>query len=480
MNLLEVFTWQEEDVFANFSKFISEEPTITDNKNFAFWDRKSPILLQAHIDVVSFQKSKAGRWDYDLKRWVDEEEEKDDSKDASSKYRIKILQNHNIITAEHGILGGDDRAGVMAIVSINNTCVDKKLPMPSILLTNGEETGGIGMNVFVGGVKASTLDPVRLVVAMDRRGLGEYVCYIAPPKEVLGYIESFGFSKTSGSWSDSRTITSKFRIPHVNLSIGYYDPHSTRETVHVDEVFFTARRVLKIIQDPIKERYETKEYVYKQPAGYLENFKNNQQNTNKTQKNTESNRDKCEKLQKKLNLPLLSARYPYLDYLLSKKDCEAMFHIVSSPMIKDNAIAKHGAKPLSRWIDVFNKANYATDEIAKAWQDEFGKEERMFVCVGKDYPTLFYMAIKINSTEPYQYRTAYTCETKEDNIMLSRKYFQRKREKESEATVESAEDNFVKMHGYCSDFADGTCDGSCHGNRVDCPYHSKNIGFGIT
>ncbi len=490
MNLLKVFTWDEVEVFERVSESIKEEASLINYNEYAFWDRKSPILLQAHIDVVSnggkSTKWSKGKWDYQTQTFISDEKEKEEEKDEKGK--IEVLKYRNVIISKKGILGGDDRAGIMAIISINNTCMENKYPLPSILLTNGEERGGKGMETFIKDISSEDadkklFDPVRIIIALDRRGVSEYVYYIEPAIEARRYIESFGFIKGFGTYSDSKELSAKFKIPSVNLSVGYYDNHSVRETVHIDEVFLTAKRVCNMINDPIDKRYEVaggKAYSVSYnndwdfcgcPGNYMNRNREispkvlSPEIEKKILTETEKRRKRCANMQKANNFPISCIYYPYLDYLLTDQAIIGGFHVVSSKEL--------GGKSLEEWSYIFNSIE--GDRTIQSWKTTFGGQEKIYVRCDQD-PHRFYLAIKIEGRTAY---SATVCEVEEARIMkeeAAKIISEVQREKEQESGNSIGTEDFVSMHGYCEKYNEGECSGGCHGNRYycDCPNGASN------
>jgi len=481
MNLLKVFTWKEKEVFDRVSEAINESPSIIKPNLYAFWDRKSPIIIQAHIDVV--KGSNSGRhYDAKTSKWVD------DPPPANKK--MELFKIRNVIMCKGGRLGGDDRAGVMAIISINNTCVKDTLPLPSILLTNGEESGGTGMEEFIKDIKVEILAPVNLVLGLDRRGVGEYVYYIEPAQEVKFYIETFGFSKSFGSYSDSKDLSKMFSIPSVNLSVGYYDNHTSNETVHLDEMFLTVKRVIEMIKDPLDQRYGVeKERVYRYYGQRNSNDLDDGQcfpyasRGNKASEKfvqEEKRRRRCETLQKACKLPRICAYFPYFDYLLTDKQIRNGFHIVSTV---------NGGKSLEEWNYIFtDMIDMIGDKISMMWRFNFGKHHKLYVKAPHQHS--FLLAVQVGSSDAFDVpRSAMVCELAEEKIKkedMERLEAELAKEKQKEEMVaggcspEDAEDmitsgsigteDFAAVHGYCGKWGKGDCDGGCHGNRHYCDF----------
>jgi len=207
------------------SKVYKSRDISYDANNYVFYRSDSPILLQAHVDTV-----------------------RDEKKDL-------IIYGDKILYA-NGILGADDRAGIYGILEVVNLCKEVGV-LPNILLTNHEESGGKGMRVFTNKMKAKALKHINLCVALDRQGVGEYVTYNELPDEVDNYMNWFGFIEHEGSFSDCQIFCSKYKIPSVNVSVGYHHQHTASECLHMDELDLTIDRLVDIMLSPISTRYKT-------------------------------------------------------------------------------------------------------------------------------------------------------------------------------------------------------------------------------
>jgi len=197
---------------------------ITDNNNYIYRKGNIPLCFVAHIDTVS-------------------------------KNKIEIEIKRNVITNKHGILGADDRAGVYALLQILRVSHPDKTP--HILFTNYEESGGIGVKQFCKDIKE--MPNINLFVELDRCNANDYVYYIDIPQEVKDYIESFGFVEDYGSYSDIYDLTKTFRIPSVNISVGYYHQHTVREFLVLDILDNTIDRCLAMCDDYLDTLYEVEE-----------------------------------------------------------------------------------------------------------------------------------------------------------------------------------------------------------------------------
>lgn len=131
--------------------------------------------------------------------------------------------------AENGVywspygLGADDRAGVFAIIKLLQEGY-----RPSIILTLGEEKGGIGARQFVEEYPTPA-DNLYFLVELDRQGYNDCVFYQCDNPDFVEFIEKFGYELDFGTFTDISFICPTWGIAGVNLSVGYYNEHSEAE-----------------------------------------------------------------------------------------------------------------------------------------------------------------------------------------------------------------------------------------------------------
>lgn len=140
----------------------------------------------------------------------------------------------DIWMAPEGI-GGDDRCGIWIILNIleHFDC--------QVLFTQGEEIGGIGAKAFA----ASGLIPsVNYIIEIDRQGDDDAVFYSCGNKAFKDFIvNETGFVESFGSFSDISILSPKFDLASVNLSSGYYSPHSHSEFIKLSDMNATMMAV---------------------------------------------------------------------------------------------------------------------------------------------------------------------------------------------------------------------------------------------
>lgn len=141
-------------------------------------------------------------------------------------------------------LGADDRAGIFAIIKILQSGL-----RPSIILTCGEEQGGLGASALVEKYPDCPITGLKYMIELDRRGTNDCVFYDCYCPEFVDYVEKFGFCERWGSFSDISFLMPEWNIVGVNLSVGYEDEHSYTEILNIGPLFDTIRKVKQMLQE---------------------------------------------------------------------------------------------------------------------------------------------------------------------------------------------------------------------------------------
>lgn len=178
--------------------------TATNTKDFLYAEGDAPYMLVAHLDTVH-QKSPS---------------------------IICYSDDRNYIMSPYGI-GGDDRCGVYIILSLLN-----RLPFkPYLLFTMGEEKGGLGARAYIDYMcEQEDIPELKYIVEYDRKGNKDCVFYQCDNKDFTEFVEGFGFKTAHGSFTDISVIAPEFGVAAVNLSSGYYNPHTQHEVVCVSDM----------------------------------------------------------------------------------------------------------------------------------------------------------------------------------------------------------------------------------------------------
>lgn len=221
---------EENDILKHF------DSDYTGPKPYVFINNSHAVTLVAHADTLP---RKAG-------------------------FELKTV--NNVITVKGGgILGADDRAGCYALERLKHTGCN-------LLITLGEETGGIGARHAALDLE-NDLHDCNLMIEFDRRGANDFVYYsYSLHKKLKNLFEDYGYIESYGSYSD---IAEFDYIPAVNVSCGYYDQHTSKERLHIDELHMSITRINNLIRynAPVKRHKESKNIKYEYDWDFPETYK---------------------------------------------------------------------------------------------------------------------------------------------------------------------------------------------------------------
>lgn len=186
------------------TKYGYEKGEIHNKNKFLYAEGDAQYMLVAHLDTVHRQSPSI----------------------------ICYSQDGNYIMSPQGI-GGDDRCGVYIILSLL-----EKLPFkPHIVFTMEEEVGGRGASAFIGYLDNKQMCPeLKYIVEFDRKGDKDCVFYHCDNNEFVEFVEGFGFKKAHGTFTDISIIAPSLGVAAVNLSSGYYNPHTEHEYVSMKDM----------------------------------------------------------------------------------------------------------------------------------------------------------------------------------------------------------------------------------------------------
>lgn len=171
-----------------------------------------PVLLVAHLDTVHEHLPKT----------------------------IMFNKQNGSLSSPQGI-GGDDRCGVYMVLE-----VIKKYNC-SVLFCEDEESGGIGATKFTKTKLAKNLG-FNYIIEFDRQGSNDAVFYHCDNEEFERFITQDFYKTAWGTFSDISILAPFFGCAAVNLSCGYYSPHTKNEYVvlsEMDESIYAACSILE-------------------------------------------------------------------------------------------------------------------------------------------------------------------------------------------------------------------------------------------
>lgn len=147
-------------------------------------------------------------------------------------------------------LGADDRAGVYAIFQILETGLK-----PHIVFTTNEEKGCLGAIEIIKEHETFPFGKLKYIVQLDRQGADDSVFYNCNNPEFEKYINSYGFRKHIGSFSDISVLAPQWQAAAVNLSVGYIYEHEEIEHLYTVALEMTIGKVTQMLQEIDKAEY---------------------------------------------------------------------------------------------------------------------------------------------------------------------------------------------------------------------------------
>lgn len=236
-----IFKSSESKLYASLKKTLeglyNSEDIITGGEGptkYLYAKGTMPVLLVAHLDTVHRELCTHINYEF-----------------------IKTSEGLvTSLTSPEGI-GGDDRCGVILILSL----LFRGNIRPHVVFTCGEETGGHGARQFTKDIKS--LD-VNCIVEFDRKGKTDVVCYSDSNSELTKALEKHGFRSSFGSFSDISIIAPHYGISAVNLSSGYYNAHTVKEFIILEEMEWILNKAYEFLtSDAINKKYSYKARVYR-------------------------------------------------------------------------------------------------------------------------------------------------------------------------------------------------------------------------
>jgi putative aminopeptidase FrvX len=190
---------------------------------------KNRPLLSAHMDTVK-------RNDTPIKII-----------EVKAKNGLTLLKNKEL-----GVIGGDDKCGIYAILKI----LEKRKDI-NFVFTTQEEVGAFGASHFC---SQNKLDHITYGIIIDRTGYQDIIStanwYGSEEfeKELLERGKGFGFKRARGIFSDCDVFSDIFSC--ANISAGYYNAHSPSEFICVEHLTNTINFVEHILNTMPDKRYE--------------------------------------------------------------------------------------------------------------------------------------------------------------------------------------------------------------------------------
>ena len=175
--------------------------------------------------------------------------------DETSDFIIGATIKQGVKTSEKIGIGGDDKCGIFACLYFLMI-----LPAVKVVFFTGEEMGCIGSK----GVNLEFFDDCRYIIQLDRRGGSDFIDKYCGDNTIsksfsseVGHLKKeFGFKSSLGTVTDVMKLYSRnVNLSVVNISSGYYLPHTNNEYINVNELWNSVCFVKGIIKTLRAERY---------------------------------------------------------------------------------------------------------------------------------------------------------------------------------------------------------------------------------
>ena len=210
----------------NELRLIKHKPPVVGD-GWLFSDGELPIIICAHMDTVHKELPK------------------------------EVVYQNGTISSPQGI-GGDDRCGIYMAMQL------AKKHDVKIMFFEDEELGCEGAEKFILTDVCKFLEGnINFVIELDRAHSNDSVFYQLDNPDFEKFINTNFWKTASGSFTDICTICPALECAGVNLSVGYYNQHSTAEYVDLRQMEKALAEVSKLIErTKPDDKFEYKERVY--------------------------------------------------------------------------------------------------------------------------------------------------------------------------------------------------------------------------
>lgn len=158
---------------------------------------------------------------------------------------VLTLDGKRIIGGNGVGIGFDDKAGIIGAIEIWKRMNKKGM---RIIFTADEEVGGLGASH----VPDEKLKDAAYIVELDRRGRNDVIDVSGDTRlasdEFVKIWEALGFKTATGTFTDLNEFKEKApQVNMVNLSCGYYNPHTNGEYLEIEEFESVVDKVYQMI-----------------------------------------------------------------------------------------------------------------------------------------------------------------------------------------------------------------------------------------
>ena len=215
-------------------------PYINYNGNILGFNHPGKPLFSAHMDMVNTESWKLKGQE----NAVTDAVFTIDDKACLRLYRGPQKDGHQTS------LGADDKNGIWVILMLLREGFEI-----NFAFCHSEEVGGIGSSQIIADKEcAQFVETCKFGIIIDRRNAGDIIGYdnkycmaLDDRLEAFSNEQGFGYKCARGSVSDADKFSTL--IECVNLSCGYYEPHTSREYTNLNELWNTFQFCKKILTD---------------------------------------------------------------------------------------------------------------------------------------------------------------------------------------------------------------------------------------
>ena len=161
-----------------------------------------------------------------------------------------------VLTNPKGVLGADDRAGVYLIYEMM-----KRNTNAIFILTDLEEVGGIGAGDCADDQYFQDLAEYNIscLLELDRENRDHCATYGYDNEALIGIFKEAGYKEEMGSYTDVASLSAKCDIACVNLSVGYYNQHTKKEYLVIEELAGTLTFVIDLPKELYGKQFNIEE-----------------------------------------------------------------------------------------------------------------------------------------------------------------------------------------------------------------------------
>ena len=160
----------------------------------------------------------------------------------------------NKVSSDKTGIGGDDKCGIWIGLKLLN-----ELPKVKVVFTVQEETGGQGTY----DLDLKFFEDVGYIIEGDRRGNSDVITKIFDNNCSQDFVETitplmdkFGYGEENGMFTDIDVLLdSDVGVSCINVSVGYYNPHSNDEFVVVEDLLEATQFIKECVKTLGNNKY---------------------------------------------------------------------------------------------------------------------------------------------------------------------------------------------------------------------------------